>query len=173
MDEWTGEYDLLCPVYRHLPIVSSQLHFLLLPDVKPHSIHRGLLLFWAFSPFLVLWLHCSLHWEALLHSSDLSFTTGKKLPANAGAIRDVVRFLSQEDPLEDGMATHLPWEIAWTEEPGELQSMGSQRVRHDWSDLAYMHDLSSMLRLNFYLLHETIPSHTASFFFSSHRIFSW
>ena len=66
-----------------------------------------------------------------MHSSDLSFTTVKKLPANAGAIRDAVRFLSEEDPLEEGMATHLPWEIAWTEEPGELQSMGSQRVRHD------------------------------------------
>ena len=40
-----------------------------------------------------------------------------------------------EDPLEKGMATDssiLPWRIPWTEEPGELQSMGSQRVRHDW-----------------------------------------
>jgi len=40
----------------------------------------------------------------------------------------------QEDPLEEGMATHssiLAWEIPWTEEPGELQSMGSQRVGHD------------------------------------------
>ena len=38
--------------------------------------------------------------------------------------------LSQEDPLEKEMATHssiLAWEIPWTEEPGELQSMGSQR----------------------------------------------
>ena len=37
-------------------------------------------------------------------------------------------------PLEEGMATHssvLAWEIPWTEEPGGLQSMGSQRVRHD------------------------------------------
>ena len=43
--------------------------------------------------------------------------------------------LGQEDPLEEGMATHssiLAWRIPWTEEPGELQSMGSQRVRHDW-----------------------------------------
>ena len=40
----------------------------------------------------------------------------------------------QEDPLEKGMATHssIPaWRISWTEEPGGLQSMGSQRVRHD------------------------------------------
>ena len=41
--------------------------------------------------------------------------------------------LGQEDPLEKGMATHstiLAWRIPWTEQPGKLQSMGSQRVRH-------------------------------------------
>ena len=40
------------------------------------------------------------------------------------------------------MATHsgiLAWRTPWTEEPGRLQSIGSQRVRHDWSDLARMH----------------------------------
>ena len=39
-----------------------------------------------------------------------------------------------EDPLEKGMATHssvLAWRIPWTEEPGEIQFMGSQRVGHD------------------------------------------
>ena len=39
-------------------------------------------------------------------------------------------------PLEEGMATHssiLAWRIPWTEEPGRLQSMGSQRVGHDWA----------------------------------------
>ena len=43
--------------------------------------------------------------------------------------------LSQEDPLEKEMAIQsliLAWEIPWTEEPGGLQSMGSQGVRHDW-----------------------------------------
>ena len=45
-----------------------------------------------------------------------------------------VQSLGQEDPLEKERATHsgiLVWEIPWTEEPGRLQSMGSQRVRHD------------------------------------------
>ena len=45
-----------------------------------------------------------------------------------------VGYLGQEDPLEGGMATHssiLAWRIPWTEEPGGLQSMWSQRVRHD------------------------------------------
>ena len=45
-----------------------------------------------------------------------------------------VQSLGGEDPLEKKMATHssiLAWRIPWTEEPGELQSVGSQRVRHD------------------------------------------
>ena len=44
--------------------------------------------------------------------------------------------LSQEDPLEEGMVAHsnvLAWEIPWTEEPGGQQSMGSQKVGHDWA----------------------------------------
>ena len=44
-----------------------------------------------------------------------------------------VRSLGREDPLEKGMATHssiLAWRIPWTEEPGGLQSIGSQRVEH-------------------------------------------
>ena len=50
--------------------------------------------------------------------------------------------LGWEDPLEKGMTTHssiLAWRIPWTEEAGGLQSMGSQRVSHDWSNLARMH----------------------------------
>ena len=45
-----------------------------------------------------------------------------------------VQSLDREDPLEEGTATHsstLPWRIPWTEEPGGLQSIGLQRVRHD------------------------------------------
>ena len=45
-----------------------------------------------------------------------------------------VRSLGQEDLLEEEVATHssiLTWKISWTEEPGELQSMGLQRVGHD------------------------------------------
>ena len=45
-----------------------------------------------------------------------------------------VQLSGQEDPLEKEMATHssvLAWEIPWIEEPGRLQSMGSQRIGHD------------------------------------------
>ena len=50
--------------------------------------------------------------------------------------------LGWEDPLEEGMETKssiFSWKIPWTEELGGLQSMGSQRVGHDWSDWAYTH----------------------------------
>ena len=55
----------------------------------------------------------------------------KNLPANAG---DLGSIPGLEDPLEKEMATHssiLVWEIPWTEEPGGLQCMGLQRVRHN------------------------------------------
>ena len=58
----------------------------------------------------------------------------KNSPTNAGDIEIWVRALAQEDPLEEGMATHssiLAWRNPWTEKSGGLQSMGSQRVRHD------------------------------------------
>ena len=55
----------------------------------------------------------------------------KHLPA---MLETQVQSLGQEDPLEESMATHssiLAWRIPWTEEPGRLWFMGSQRVRHD------------------------------------------
>ena len=59
----------------------------------------------------------------------------KNLPANAGDSQETrVGSLGQEDPLEKGKAIHssiLAWRIPWTKEPGGLQSMRLQRVRHD------------------------------------------
>ena len=57
-------------------------------------------------------------------------TVVKNLPANAGEVGS----LGGKGPLEKGMATHsstVAWKIPWTAEPGRLQSMGLQRVRHD------------------------------------------
>ena len=59
---------------------------------------------------------------------------GKILPAMKELQEMPVQSLGQEDPLEEEMAMHssiLAWEIPWTEEPGGLQFMGSQRVGHD------------------------------------------
>ena len=58
----------------------------------------------------------------------------KDLPAVQQPQEAYVRSLGQEDPLEEGMATYsciVAWRILWTEEPGQLQSMGSQRAGHD------------------------------------------
>ena len=68
-----------------------------------------------------------------VNRASLVAQTVKNLPA----VRMTwIRSLGWEDPLEKGMATHssiLAWRIPWTEEPGRLQSMGLQRVRHDWA----------------------------------------
>ena len=56
---------------------------------------------------------------------------GKESACNAG---DLIQFLGWKDTLKKGMVTHskiLAQRVPWTEEPGELQSMGSQRVEHD------------------------------------------
>ena len=78
----------------------------------------------------------SMSWYGLIHSSlhDSSLVAQmvKHLPT---MWKTQVRSLGWEDPLEKEMATHssiLSWRIPWTEEPGKLQSMESQRVRHDW-----------------------------------------
>ena len=66
----------------------------------------------------------------------------KNQPANARDIRDAGLIPGLEDPLEEGMATHssiLAWEMPWTEEPGRLQSMRSQRVGYDGGNLAHIH----------------------------------
>ena len=79
--------------------------------------------------------------------SDFTFTHLKGSPGSPGGaigkdptcqwgktIEMWVQSLGQEDPLEEGMASHtsiLAWKIPWTEEPGGLQSTGSQRVRHN------------------------------------------
>ena len=72
--------------------------------------------------------------------------------------------LGREDPLEKEMATHssiLAWRIPWREEPGRLQSMGSQRVRHDWetslhftSPHRYLYNSKTCLALIFFHLHD-------------------
>ena len=73
----------------------------------------------------------------------------KSLPA-VWEIR--VQSLGWEDPLEKEMATHssiLAWQIPWTGEPGGLQSMGSQRVGHDWA-MSLSGDLENILSTMFH-----------------------
>ena len=118
--------------------------------------------FWGFSPWLVgdhllpLPSHCLMsvsvcvlisgpykdtsHTELgpshmTLFYINLSLLGGSDGKESAAMRKTQVWSLDWEDPLEKEMATHssiLAWEVPWTEEPGGLQSMGSQRAGHDW-----------------------------------------
>ena len=79
-----------------------------------------------------------------------------QLVKNPPAMQEtLVRSLGWEDPLEEGMATHssiLAWRIPWTEEPGGLQSMGWQRIRHDWATKHSSTELEKHLTLLCFLI---------------------
>ena len=74
-----------------------------------------------------------------LHKLNISFVirtslVAQRLKCLPGMQETRLRSLGREDPLEKEMTTHsstLAWKIPWREEPGKLQSMGWQRVRHD------------------------------------------
>ena len=74
---------------------------------------------------------------------------------NPPAVQETwVPSLDQEDPLEKRMATYsstLAWRIPWPEDPGRLQSMGLQRVRHDWvtNTFTIFHQFSSLTSYNY------------------------
>ena len=98
---WSG---LPCPPLRGLPEPGIELTSPVSPALQVGSLPLS-------------------HWGSLKASNTCNFR---------GAIR--IRSLGWEHPLEEGMATHssiLAWRIPWTEEPGGLQFIGSQRVRHD------------------------------------------
>ena len=86
-------------------------------------------------------------WWATVHGVAKSRTRLKRLSSSSSSasgeepVQETsetwVRSLGQEDPLEEEMATHsniLAWSLSEREEPGGLQSTGSQRVRHEWND---------------------------------------
>ena len=83
------------------------------------------------SPEVILYLWGTVEGKEIWLASELTSLAAevvKNLQENQ------IQSLGQEDPLEKGMAAHfrnLVWRIPWTEEPGRLQSMGSQRVRDD------------------------------------------
>ena len=70
------------------------------------------------------------------HSSILGASLEAQMVKNLPIMQETqVQALDQEKTLKKGMATHssiLAWRIPWTEEPGKLQSIRSQRVEHDW-----------------------------------------
>ena len=81
-------------------------------------------------------LCCPLLLLSSIFPSIRVFSSVAQMVKNLPAMQETwVWSLGQEDPMTKGMATYssiLAWRISWTEEPGGLLSMGSQRVRHDW-----------------------------------------
>ena len=78
----------------------------------------------------VLWTARGSNQSILKEISGFPGGSHGRVSCNVGDLGSI----SREDPLEKEMATHssiLAWRIPWTEEPGGLQSMGSQRVGHD------------------------------------------
>ena len=79
--------------------------------------------------------YCNLIRDSSLFRSFPGGKSGKKSTCNAGDLQETqVQSLGWEDSLEKEMATHftiLAWEMSWTEEPGGLQCMELQRVRHN------------------------------------------
>ena len=76
-------------------------------------------------------------WNHCLRISDKVSFSGDPDSKNPPAMQETqVWSLGWADPLEKGMASHssvLAWRISWTKEPGRLQSMGLQRIGHDWA----------------------------------------
>ena len=145
----------LCPTFCN-PVACS------LPGSSIHEIFLARILEWVAisssrgSSWYRYWIHvcCIARWilhcwttrEAsnallsafvLIQPSFLWASLVAQLVKNLPAVQETqVRSLGWEDPLEKEMATHssiLAWKISWTEKPGGLQSMGSQRVGHDWA----------------------------------------
>ena len=103
-------------------------------------LHIFYILLWERGLFYQLYVEISPHDSASVscfnsvkfYLASLVAQTLKRLPTMQ---ETQVQFLCQEDLLEKEMAPHsstLAWKIPWTEDPGRLQSMGSQRVRHNW-----------------------------------------
>ena len=110
------------------------------------SIHYKKLNDVAFLRLIIL-KNCSgnsnetLHWTIIISlflvlGMVWGFPGCSEVKASACNMGDPGSILGQENPLEKGMATHssiFAWRTPWTEEPVGLQSMGSQRVAHDWT----------------------------------------
>ena len=94
------------------------------------------------------------------------FPGGSDGKASVYNVETQVRSLGREDPLEKEMATHssiLAWKIPRTEEPGRLQSMGSQRVGHDWATKINFSDFFAKILFRFSYYNREIDSYLLIF----------
>ena len=117
--------NLLCNLTTPLKFISSY-------STQLHPASVSFFIEWAHTNFFTRMLK-GIYVKYILHRTSLVAQMVKRLPA---MWETWVPSLGWEDLLEKEMATHsstLAWTIPRTEEPGRLQSMGSQRVGHDWA----------------------------------------
>ena len=141
---WSQGYKI-CHCFQFFPFYlpwsdGIGFHFLCSLPVSPNEhylikvvVRRLLKGFPFFFFFLSLLEELSIDWNRIILSFIFLAQAVKNLPAMQ---ETWVWSLVWEDPLEKGIAPHsniLAWRIPWTEEPNGLQSMGLQRVRHDWA----------------------------------------
>ena len=132
-----GQVFLFLLLGRRLPFLPSDNQFL--KDYFPFLIHS----FFAILESEIWDTHC----RCVVCVCVFMFELYVHMPA---VQQTQVQSLAREDPLEKGMATHssIPaGKIPWTEEPGRPQSMGSQRVRHNWAALTFVCTYTHMIRL--------------------------
>ena len=122
---------------------------------------------------------CALHKNTVLSCTGLGaldrFLVAQMVRSLPAMQETWVWSLGQEDPLEKEMTTHsniLAWKIPWTEEPGRLKSMGSQRIWHDWVYMCtHTTDLLvSTLQLKGTILHTSV---TTAKYFAFTNLFCW
>jgi len=105
--------------------------------------------------------HICMYMHIYTQGTSLVTQTVKNLPAMQETQETWVQSLVWEDPLEKEMGAHasiLAWKIPWTEEPCRPQSMGSQRVRHDWAtdSILYIHKHIYMHIFSYIYIHTYI-----------------
>ena len=130
---WSG---LLCPPTEDLPDPGMDPAFLSLLQWQMGSLPTTSTTWEALQGKRKCLYTCIFPWPFLGFPCG---SAGKESVCNMGDLGSIPDW---EDPLEEGIVAHssiLVWRIPWTEENGGLQSIGSQKLRHGWSNLAHTH----------------------------------
>ena len=164
------------PVLLYTSSLNRQLEFItnwnspMGPHSQFHSLHLQSKL--PCLPILLCWRGWNVNSLLLISIYLLGFPGGSAIKNLPAKLETRVWSLGQEDPLKKEMATHssiLAWEIPWTEEPGGLQSRGSQRVGHDLVTNHHHHQSFIM----FYVRRENLQLCLRCFRMSVFRVGGW
>ena len=125
-----------------------------------------------------IWVKCKIYYIRTWADQGNPVSLVAQMVKNLPTMQETqVRSLDQADPLKKGKATHstiLTWRIPWTEEPGGLQSMWLQRVRHNWA--THTHTLSKVYGIMFWLscnMAWSLQSIISYRHTHTHKLFSW